>query len=80
MNQTWMKKGISLLLVSAFVLSPGVSSASRLEELNKKKEETQSQIKEKNTTIESISSQKDELYSEIALLDIEIEKVGGEIE
>lgn len=80
MNQTWMKKGISLLLVSAFVLSPGISSASRLEELNKKKEETQSQIKEKNTAIENISSQKDELYSEIAVLDIEIEKVGAEIE
>ena len=47
---------------------------------HKKKEETQSQIKEKNTAIENISSQKDELYSEIAVLDIEIEKVGAEIE
>ena len=69
-----MKKGISLLLVSAFVLSPGISSASRLEELNKKKEETQSQIKEKNTAIENISSQKDELYSEIGRRNRRIKK------
>lgn len=75
-----LKKGISLLLVSAFVLSPGVSAANRLEELNKKKEETQTQIKEKHSNIENLSSEKDQLYSEIGTLDVEIEKVAGEIQ
>lgn len=80
MNQKWIKKGISLMLISAFVLSPGISYGNKLEELNQKKKETESKIEVKNTDIKNLSSEKDGLYSEIAVLDVEINKVSGEIE
>lgn len=80
MNQNIIKKGISILLITGIVLTPGISFGNKLEELNKQKTENQSKIEKKNSSIEQMNTEKDQLYSEIATLDVEIEKVAKEVD